>query len=94
MFTLHGRSPMLPVQGQLGLVAGGFSRINPCAPDPLADAALANRVARGSTAEWAQAPLTHCPHHGALPLSSLRQVLQQRLQGVPSSFRAFVRLTR
>lgn len=75
-------------------MAGSCSRFTPASKDAHLDAAWGARLASGDTAMWATRPLTAAPRHGHLPLASVRQVLQARVEGRPATFRLLVRLAR
>jgi len=83
-------------EGQLALVTGSCSRIAPAIQDQHSETAWATRLANGDTAVFATPPLTRCQHpaHQALPLSTVRQVLMHRWEGVGATFRMLARLTR
>jgi hypothetical protein len=83
-----------PKQGQLVLVTGTCSRITPTTKDQHIDTAWASRVARGDTAVFATHPLTSCRLHLTLPRATVRQVLQQRWDGVGGTFRLMCRIIR
>lgn len=84
--------PHAHVQGQLCLVAGVCSRIVASSKDAHLDAAWAARLAARDAAVWATRPLTTCPAHAHLPVTTVREVHARRLEGRGGTYRLLARL--